>query len=175
VQPELRDGIGVDRISGGVAGEAKFDLEVMPAGVTFETQMDLVNFEVWQLGWMAYVLRDLMDGNLRIGTGTSRGMGRVRGYLDAITLDYIGEPEGVDDFVLGLGALSTPEERDAYGLMKDDRVESPPNMNPERAPGSLRAQSVLRTNEEQMAFLAAVAPAWNDFIDVASTVPDLRH
>jgi CRISPR-associated RAMP protein (TIGR02581 family) len=174
VQPELRDGIGIDRISGGVAGGAKFDLEVMPAGVTFETRFELVNFEVWQLGWMAYVVRDLLDGNLRIGSGTSRGMGRVRGHLDAITLDYIGKPYGSDDYILGLGALSTSEERDAYGLLENDRVESPVDLKPERAPGSLRAQSVLQDDEGQMAFLAAVAPAWNAYVDAAPTVSDLR-
>lgn len=174
VQPELRDGIGIDRVSGGVAGGAKFDLEVMPAGVTFETQFDLVNFEVWQLGWMAYVLRDLMDGKLRIGTGTSRGLGRVRGHLDSITLDYIGEPDGMDTHVLGLGALATDEDRQAYGLLERDRVKSPGFLNPERGRGSLRSQAVIRDADKQMDLLAAVAPAWNDYLSDAKTVRQRR-
>lgn len=175
VRPELRDGIGIDRISGGVAGGAKFDLEVIRTGVRFETQFDVTNFEVWQLGWLAYVVRDLMDGNLRIGSGTSRGLGRVQGHLDRIQLDYIGEPDGMDTHVLGLGALASEEERAAYGLVENDRVTSPDTLSPERPPGSLRAQSVLDGAEEQQAFLAAVAPAWNDYLnDGAEPVPKRR-
>ena len=174
VQPELRDGIGIDRVSGGVAGGAKFDLEVMPSGVSFETRFDLVNFEMWQLGWMAYVVRDLLEGNLRVGTGTSRGLGRVRGHLTSITLDYIGEPAGMDTHVLGLGALTTDEDRQAYGLLERDRIESPDFLTPARSPGSLRAQATLTDSGEQMDFLAAVAPAWNDYLDVAPTVKERR-
>jgi len=173
-EPELRDGIGIDRVSGGVAGGAKFDLEVMPAGVRFATQLDLINFEVWQLGWMAYVLRDLMDGKLRIGMGTARGLGRIEGHLRSITLEYVGEPEGMGDSVLGLGALVREEERSAYGLVEDDRVESPDILHPERGSGSLRARAELTDEEEQDAFLAAVAPAWNEHIDAMKNVPERR-
>ncbi len=174
VEPELRDGIGIDRISGGVAGGAKFDLEVMPAGVVFETRFDITNFESWQLGWIAYVVRDLLDGNLRIGMGTSRGLGRVQGHLDAITLDYIGEPDGMDDKILGLGAFLSDEERSVYGLVERDYVDSPDFLQPTRPPGSLRAQSKLTDPDEQQAFLAAAAPAWNRYLNVTPALPDRR-
>jgi CRISPR-associated RAMP protein (TIGR02581 family) len=174
VEPELRDGIGIDRVSGGVAGSAKFDLEVMPAGVRFAMQFDLTNFETWQLGWMAYVLRDLMEGKLRVGMGTSRGLGRVQGHLQSISLEYVGEPEGMEESVLGLGALAEGEERRAYGLREDDRVESTDGVSPERPPASLRAAATLKGTEQQEAFLAAVAPAWNDYVGEAGRISERR-
>lgn len=174
VKPELRDGIAIDRVSGGVAGTAKFDLEVMPADVTFETRLEIINFETWQLGWMAYLMRDLMEANLRVGTGTSRGLGRIRGALDAVTLDYIGAPDGIDTHILGLGALTTNEDRQAYGLVQNDRVESPAFLSPQRSAGSLRARARMTDEEEQMAFLAAVAPAFNDYLAAIPSVPERR-
>lgn len=173
-EPEVRDGIGIDRVSGGVAGTAKFDLEVMPTGVRFALQFDVTNFEVWQLGWMAYVLRDVMDGKLRIGMGTSRGLGRVEGHLQSIELEYVGEPGGIDDEILGLGALAGEDERPAYGLRGDDRVECPDEVDVGRPPASLRARATLSEAEAQDAFLAAVAPAWNDFLDRTDAVPERR-
>lgn len=173
-EPEERDGIGIDRVSGGVAGSAKFDLEVMPVGVRFATQFDVTNFETWQLGWLAYVLRDLMDGKMRIGTGTSRGLGRVTGHLQSITLEYVGEPDGMEDSILGLGALVGPDERSAYGLPDEDRVEAPEDLSPSRPPASLRAEAKAEGSEKQQELLAALAPAWNDYLNAREPVTERR-
>ena len=164
VQPELRDGIGIDRVSGGVARGAKFDLEVMPAGVRFATRFDVVNFEAWQLGWIAYVLRDLVESNLRIGMGTSRGLGRVQAHLNTITLEYIGEPEELGASLPGLGALVSDEERSAYGLVDGDRVDCPEGIRLQRPAGSLRSRVELHDTDDQMTLLAEFAPAWDAYV-----------
>jgi CRISPR-associated RAMP protein (TIGR02581 family) len=164
VEPEIRDGVGIDRVSGGASSGAKFDLEVLPAGVTFKTQFDLVNFECWQLGWVAYVVRDLMDQRVRMGTGTSRGLGRVEATLDAVTLEYIGAPGGLDETLPGIGALASDSERQDYGLVEDDRVPRPDGLDLSRPAGSLRTQTELREAKAQNALLAAMAPAWDDYI-----------
>ena len=164
VRPELRDGIGIDRVTGGVAGGAKFDMEVLPAGVEFTTRIDIQNFEVWQLGWVSYVVRDLMEGRLRLGTGTSRGLGRVEAALTALEVSYIGEPEGLSESILGVGALATDEERETYGFKADDRVAKGSDLNFLRAPGSLRSAVQLTTPESQKAFMDRVAPAWNQYV-----------
>lgn len=164
VEPEVRDGIGIDRISGGVAGGAKFDLEVMPAGVVFETQLDVLNFELWQLGWIAYVLRDLAEGYLRVGLGTARGLGRVQGHLDELVLSYIGEPPILQERIAGIGALVSADDRKAYGLVEADYVPRPDAVSFERPPGSLRTQVRLGDQKTILDLLAAVAPAWDAFI-----------
>ena len=74
---EQRDGVGIDRLTGGASHGAKFELEVVSTGVAFETNIHLRNFEIWQLGMLFVVLQDLEDELIRIGSGRSRGLGNV--------------------------------------------------------------------------------------------------
>ena len=55
---EQRDGVGIDRLTGGAASGAKFDLEVVSSGVDFETDIYMRNFEVWQLGILMLIVTD---------------------------------------------------------------------------------------------------------------------
>ncbi len=43
---EQRDGVGIDRLTGGASHGAKFELEVVSTGVVFETNIHLRNFEI---------------------------------------------------------------------------------------------------------------------------------
>src|SRR5579885_906717 len=74
---EQRDGVGIDRLTGGASHGAKFELEVVSTGVSFETAIHLRNFEIWQLGMLFVVLQDMEDELIRIGSGRSRGLGQV--------------------------------------------------------------------------------------------------
>ena len=58
---EQRDGVGIDRFTGGASHSAKFELEVVSSNVVFETKIHLRNFEIWQLGMLFVVLQDLED------------------------------------------------------------------------------------------------------------------
>ena len=58
---EQRDGVGIDRLTGGASHGAKFELEVVSADVSFETDIHLRNFEIWQLGALFVVLQDMAD------------------------------------------------------------------------------------------------------------------
>lgn len=71
---EQRDGVGIDRLTGGASHGANFELEVVSPGVTFETDIHLRNFEIWQLGMLFVVLQDMEDELIRIGSGRSRGL-----------------------------------------------------------------------------------------------------
>jgi CRISPR-associated RAMP protein (TIGR02581 family) len=73
---EQRDGVGIDRLTGASHG-AKFELEVVSTGVAFETDIHLRNFEVWQLGMLLIILQDMEDELIHIGSGRSRGLGKV--------------------------------------------------------------------------------------------------
>lgn len=74
---EHRDGVAINRFTGGVDGPAKFDLNVVTANTTFQTSIHLRNFEIWQLGMLFVLLQDLEDGLMRIGSGRSRGLGKI--------------------------------------------------------------------------------------------------
>lgn len=78
---EQRDGIGIDRLTGGASNGAKFELEVVSTGVAFETDVHLRNFEIWQLGMLFVVMQDMEDELIRIGSGRSRGLGKVKAEL----------------------------------------------------------------------------------------------
>jgi CRISPR-associated RAMP protein (TIGR02581 family) len=78
---ELRDGVGIDRLTGGASHGAKFDLEVVSTGVAFETDIHLRNFELWQLGMLFIVLQDMEDELIPLGSGRSRGLGKVKAEI----------------------------------------------------------------------------------------------
>src|SRR5258708_31929072 len=71
---EFRDGVGIDRLTGGASHGAKFELEAVSTGVVFETDIHLRNFEIWQLGVLFIVIQDLEDVLSLIGSRRSRGL-----------------------------------------------------------------------------------------------------
>lgn len=78
---EHRDGIAIDRLTGGTGGGAKFDLDVVTEGTTFTTDIHLRNFEIWQLGMLFVIIQDMEDELIRVGSGRSRGLGKVRASI----------------------------------------------------------------------------------------------
>ncbi len=87
---EVRDHVAIDRFTGGAAGGLKFDAEVVAKGI-FETRVVIENFEAWHLGALAIVLADFEDGLIAVGSGTSRGLGQVRGRVRELWIDTIRE------------------------------------------------------------------------------------
>jgi CRISPR-associated RAMP protein (TIGR02581 family) len=138
-RPQQRDGVGIDRFTGGAAQGVKFDLQVVNGG-RFETHLHLRNFELWQLGLLGFVLQDLEDELVRIGAGKSRGLGRVKGEVGKIRLDFLGPnaPRPVEGELTlkGVGALAPEEMIEDYGLAGSDQVtfatEVEPKSNPLR-------------------------------------------
>ncbi len=106
---ELRDGVGIDRLTGGASHGAKFELEVVSTGVVFETDIHLRNFEVWQLGMLFVVLQDMEDELIRIGSGRSRGLGKVKGEIST-------------EASLGRWLKQWSDEG-GYGTWPDDQIE----------------------------------------------------
>jgi CRISPR-associated RAMP protein (TIGR02581 family) len=92
---ERRDGVGIDRLTGGAAHGAKFNLQAISSGVSFTAEIALRNFECWQLGALMVGVTDLRDGLIRIGYGRSRGLGAVRGDIGegGVEVDYVGLSE----------------------------------------------------------------------------------
>lgn len=134
---EQRDGVGIDRLTGGASHGAKFELEVVSRDVAFETEIHLRNFEIWQLGMLFAVLQDLEDGLIRIGSGRSRGLGSVTAKINEQDRD--GQPGG---FVVS--SIREDEEPDelrglgcwlgdgSYGTRTDDILKPIPEVKRER-------------------------------------------
>ena len=132
---EQRDGVGIDRLTGGASHGAKFELEVVSKDVSFETDIHLRNFEIWQLGMLFVVLQDLEDELIRIGSGRSRGLGQVTAHVKeqprsdgrpgGFVISNIGADQEGDDELWGLGRWLNDE---SYGTRKDDLLKPVPHV-----------------------------------------------
>ena len=127
---EHRDGIAIDRLTGGVSGNAKFDLEVVTDGTKFSTNLHLRNFEIWQLGMLFAIIQDMEDELIRIGSGRSRGLGKVKASINehdegsqkggvVLSTMRTGKQDEQDNEVWGLGRW-LGKEAEAYGTGNDD-------------------------------------------------------
>jgi len=121
VLTETRDGVGIDRLTGGAANRAKFDLEVVISNVTFATDVLLRNFEIWQLGAMLLFVQDLADGFIRIGSGKSRGLGAVKGSVTQLAIHHLGTTQGrAPEEIWGLGKFLGNDS--TYGTLPTDSL-----------------------------------------------------
>lgn len=140
---ELRDGVGIDRFTGGAAthAKAKFDLEAVSSGVEFETTVYLRNFECWQLGMILQVVRDLEDELIRVGSGTSRGLGGVKGAVDQVEISYLGLPQKEVKEAWGLGKFLA-DQTPNYDTYADDVLTL--SAEPPTAPHGIRLTSTYK-------------------------------
>ncbi len=127
-RPQRRDGVGIDRFTGGAARGAKFELEVVTEGI-FATTLYLRNFELWQLALIGFLLQDLKDGLIRIGMGKSRGLGKIRGVVKNMQLSFLGSkaPKISDGMLLLMGAGSLFNDAGKYKMVLPDEISVPFN------------------------------------------------
>ena len=111
LEPELRNSVGIDRFTGGSVPQVLFDLQVLVGG-EFEANLRLINFELWQLAALNILLLDMKDEMITIGSGRSRGLGRVRITVPSYSLTYV----KAVNHLKGLYQLASDEEREAYAL-----------------------------------------------------------
>jgi CRISPR/Cas system CSM-associated protein Csm3 (group 7 of RAMP superfamily) len=164
VQMVVRDGVGIDRTTGAAKTSIKFQFEAVSSAV-FKTTLVLVNYELWQLGLLAHVLSALDTGDVRIGYGTRRGLGRVRLSIADMTWRWYGYCPAAQDGQVTLPSLHALTERvraqvahdrlpapDAYGL-RDAKQEC-------TLPLSLDSAG-LWTEGRLIAAASASQSAWN--------------
>lgn len=135
---EHRDGIAIDRLTGGVSGNAKFDLEVVTEGTTFTTDIHLRNFEIWQIGMLFVIIQDMQDELIRIGSGRSRGLGTVKasisgqdegsqrgGVVLSTTRAYKSKEPDKELWGLGRWLADEGEDEKTYHTRRDDLLTLP--------------------------------------------------
>lgn len=152
---ESRNGVGIDRFTGGTVRGLLFELQVLVGG-KFAAKIRLTNFELWQLASLKLLLDDLTDELISIGSGRSRGLGRIRATVKSFQLTYLRASQSV----VGLAQLATSTERKAYGLhewMPDNPVQLG-----EATRRGLRQQYLLDADWSQR--LQALVPALEEFL-----------
>jgi CRISPR/Cas system CSM-associated protein Csm3 (group 7 of RAMP superfamily) len=172
-----RDMIGIDRFTGGVFTQSKGDGQGGGGGAnmrfhvlenaTFTTTITVINFELWQLGLLAYVFRDFEDGLVPIGFGKTKGFGRVKGKVEKITLSY---PHTLPGKTLHhLGSILLQKEYGLYGITPEKAGKalgfefmSPPD----DAPGFplLFSKQEITGKDHIKQFWQKVAPEFNGYL-----------
>lgn len=84
IQLKKVDNVAIDRFTGGAVEGKKFDAQIAVAG-NFDCEIQLNNFECWQLGLLAHLFKDLYLEDLRIGYGRHKGYGKVKGVIGEVT------------------------------------------------------------------------------------------
>jgi CRISPR-associated RAMP protein (TIGR02581 family) len=156
---EIRDGVAIDRLTGGTAGGAKYDLEVLSRG-EFETTLEIRNFERWQLGLIGLVLRDMDQGLVRVGFGKSRGLGRFRAKITKFLITYYNQEVSR---LSGLAALCSEAEQGSYGFFSETANDGPPLPQPQV--NGLRCEYIVTDTWKE-----ALAPAVNDLVSYVAEV-----
>ena len=155
---ESRNGVVIDRFTGGTVGGKLFDLQALVGG-KFEAKIRITNFELWQLAGLKLLLDDLEDELIAVGSGRSRGLGRVRGSVKEFCLTYL-RTATASDSLAGIGQFAAQQEREAYRL-HEWAPESPITLPTGTARG-LRQQYDLNADWSQL--LGTLIPAFEGFL-----------
>lgn len=160
-----RDMIGIDRFTGGVSSGANMRFHALE-DTTFTTTLTVMNFELWQLGLLAYVFRDFQEGLVPIGFGKTKGFGLVKGTVEKIALTYPAGKAGGK--IQHLGSLAFENERQGYDLYTAKGPDQPPgcNMTKEESRGITLYETFSVT--DLSGFWAAAASVFNLFTEAKS-------
>jgi CRISPR-associated RAMP protein (TIGR02581 family) len=163
VKFETRTGVGIDRFTGGASNGALFSLEVA-INAEFGTQLYIRNFELWQLGLLAYVFKDFKDSIIPIGYGKSRGFGKVIGTVDKVEIRYLGKKKPSSSNIRGIRKMM---EENEYGFYeeenKDFKAEGLPNSISDEF--GFRQSYVLKSETEIQSLWKTAAPLWNNCVN----------
>ncbi|MCL4709306.1 hypothetical protein KJ068_29470 [bacterium] len=89
------DFLAIDRFTGGGLEGAKFDAMALWRP-TFNVKLFLEEPEDWELGWLALVLRDMIDQHLTFGFGAAKGFGHARAQQIKIECGFLREDDWKD-------------------------------------------------------------------------------
>lgn len=157
---ERRNGVSIDRRTGGPAPGKLFEMEIVTGGA-FETSIAMMNVELWQVGLIGIVLRDIESGFVRLGSAKTRGFGHVRLTPRAVLFEQT-DPRRQTATPAGVAVLRRDLVK-PYALVggASDRLVEAPGGSVEGTPLGRR---FTFTGPEAWRFLDACAgEPWGDF------------
>jgi len=159
---ETRNGVAIDRFTGGTAGGALYDMEVLTRG-DFQTSIEIRNFERWQLGLIGLILRDMEEGLIRIGSLKSRGLGRIRAEVKRFESSYFNRKV---ETLQGMWSLCSKDEVKQYGFSKE--IEEPAAKLPPRK--ELNNLSLRHRHNITESWKSVLEPGVKDLVQYVETV-----
>ena len=153
----IRDGVGIDRVTGAAAraGAVKFDLEVLPAGATFQLRIEFRETDPDDEALLAAGLAEWQAGRLWLGGNVARGLGA----FDLSDLEYRELPLDSPDRLLSFLKSDQPwQQAQVQPDWLSQRLETlrpvPADNQPESVAhgwfmltGTLQAEGPLLTND----------------------------
>jgi CRISPR-associated RAMP protein (TIGR02581 family) len=97
VKTSIRNGVAINRITGASQKGALYEYEVIDSA-TFQSKILINNFEPKYLKILMYVLRDIDEGYVNLGSSSSRGNGNMK--IESLKLELIEYSDKVKDFRL---------------------------------------------------------------------------
>lgn len=125
----IRDGIGIDRFTGGASSGAKFRYQYL-TGKIFKTEVYIRNFELWQLGLLGYLFRDFEEELVPIGFGKTRGLGKIKGTVEGTNIAFYGlnqpniNEKNKKAQILGIGSLYNDADKANYCFAVEEPIEN---------------------------------------------------
>lgn len=120
IQGQVQEFVAIDRFTGGVSGEKKFDAE-RPDRAVLRGRLEIEPERMcsWGLGLLALLARDLIEGDIDFGLGKGKGFGacvaRLEDYTTAANFGWLRTLAGTDD----AGIASDPENEPLRTLVSD--------------------------------------------------------
>jgi CRISPR/Cas system CSM-associated protein Csm3 (group 7 of RAMP superfamily) len=162
---EDRNGVAIDRLLGSVHGNALYDQEVVVAG-RFDGRLVLQNFQLYQLGLLLFLLRDLDAGYVQLGSSTSRGFGWVGVTLHRLVIESR-RGRAAPGTLAGLGGLEDAERAARYRLFGGDTIELAPGWSPRPDAAGLFERLELGAEDREELERRLGAGPWQRFLDEA--------
>ena len=125
---EQRNGVGIDRLMGSAKRGALFDQEVVVDG-RFDGRIILRNVQLYQLVLVLLVLRDLNEGYVQLGSGTTRGNGWVAAEIRRLTIESRAGKTAAGRLA---GFAELDDDLAPYDLFSGDTVDLPEGLTPRR-------------------------------------------
>ena len=119
---ETRANVAIDRASGAASAKGLFDMDVVTGGA-FYPEITLRNFQLWQLALVGLAIAEFDAGFQQIGSGKSRGLGRVACSVDQLEIRQVGPLANADE-LRGMGAVPGEAAR-GNRLSESDRLALP--------------------------------------------------
>lgn len=164
---EQRDGVAIDRVTGAVA-VGPFNLEVVTRG-EFEATLTLSNFQLWQVGLLAVVLRDIGAGRVPLGFGKTRGLGVVELATAEVEVAYPGRfgaqanGHNLGAALYGVSAFLGDDEAGAYGYRPEEPLPLPAG-GQVSDDGAFGRYGLRWQGDDAARLTAACVPAWAAFV-----------
>jgi len=119
---ETRANVAIDRASGASSTKGLFDMDVLVKGSLYP-EITIRNYQLWQLALTWLALSEIESGYQQIGSGKSRGLGRVSLTVDSLEIRQLGPLANADE-LCGTGAVPGDGLK-GYRLADPDRCRLP--------------------------------------------------